>query len=90
MALSKTEKQEIIGRFARSEADTGSVEVQIALLTRRIDRLTEHFKLHRKDFHSRRGLYQLVSRRRRLLRYLKEEDPRRYAKLIEQLGIRGV
>jgi len=90
MALTQQEKQEIIEKYARHPGDTGSPEVQIALLTRRIAQLTEHLKQHKKDFHSRRGLYLLVGQRRRLLRYLKREDPKRYAKLLQELGIRGV
>ncbi|HHE47827.1 MAG TPA: 30S ribosomal protein S15 [Candidatus Acetothermia bacterium] len=90
MALAQEEKQKIIEKFARHQGDTGSPEVQIALLTERISRLTEHLKEHKKDFHSRRGLQLLVGRRRRLLRYLKREDPHRYARLIQELGIRGV
>ncbi len=90
MALTQQEKQEIIEKYARHPEDTGSPEVQIALLTRRIAHLTEHLKQHKKDFHSRRGLYLLVGQRRRLLRYLKREDPKRYAKLLQELGIRGV
>jgi len=90
MALTQQEKQEIIEKYARHPGDTGSPEVQIALLTRRIAQLTEHLKQHKKDFHSRRGLYLRVGQRRRLLRYLKREDPKRYAKLLQELGIRGV
>jgi len=90
MALTGEEKQEIINKYARHPGDTGSAEVQIALLTRRIARLTEHLKVHKKDFHSRRGLYMLVGQRKALLRYLKREDPKRYARLIQELGIRGV
>ncbi len=90
MALSKQEKQEIIERFAQNEGDTGSVEVQVALLTRRIRQLTEHFGTHKQDFHSQRGLQKMVGRRRRLLQYLKDREPRRYSRLIRELGIRGV
>lgn len=90
MALTQAEKQSLIEKFARHPGDTGSPEVQIALLTERIKRLTEHLKTHKKDFHSRRGLYLLVGQRRRLLKYLKREDPKRYATLIRELGIRGV
>lgn len=90
MALSKEQKKEIIAKFARNPNDTGSVEVQVALLTARIDQLTEHLKVHRKDFHSRRGLYILVGRRRRLLRYLQEQDPDRYRRLVDALNLRGV
>ncbi|MCS7172682.1 MAG: 30S ribosomal protein S15 [Armatimonadetes bacterium] len=88
MALLKEEKQTLIEQFRRSEADTGSPEVQVALLTERIRLLAEHLKVHRKDLHSRRGLVQMVSKRRRLLRYLQREDPERYRQLIERLGLR--
>ncbi len=90
MALSKEKKQEIIAKFAQDQKDTGSVEVQVALLTARIDQLTEHLKVHKKDFHSRRGLYILVGRRRRLLQYLKEKDPVRYRRLLDTLNLRGI
>ncbi|HEY0840830.1 MAG TPA: 30S ribosomal protein S15 [Vulgatibacter sp.] len=88
MALLKDRKQELVGKFARKEGDTGSPEVQVALLTERIQYLTEHFKTHAKDHHSRRGLLKLVGQRRRLLDYLKAKDLNRYKTLIEQLGIR--
>lgn len=81
-------KQEIISSFKRHEGDTGSPEVQIALLTERIIYLTEHFKVHKKDHHSRRGLLKIVGQRRRLLDYLKKKDVERYRTIIEQLGIR--
>jgi small subunit ribosomal protein S15 len=81
-------KQEIISKFAQGQADTGSPEVQIALLTERITHLTEHFKTHAKDHHSRRGLLKLVGQRRRLLDYLKSKNVDRYRKLIDTLGIR--
>jgi small subunit ribosomal protein S15 len=81
-------KQEIIQKFAQAQADTGSPEVQIALLTERISHLTEHFKTHAKDHHSRRGLLKLVGQRRRLLDYLKSKNVDRYRKLIDTLGIR--
>ena len=90
MALTQEKKKEIIDQFAQHPGDTGSVEVQVALLTERIKQLTEHLKVHRKDFHSRVGLYKMVGQRRRLLRYLQRTDPRRYKELIERLGIRGV
>ncbi len=83
-----TQKSEIIDKFKRHDKDTGSPDVQIALLTERINHLTEHFKVHKKDFHSRRGLLKLVGQRRRLLDYLKESDLNRYRSLIESLGIR--
>ena len=83
------QKLEIIDEFRTHPNDTGSPEVQIALLTRRIQFLTEHFKSYKKDFHSRRGLLKLVGRRRRLLEYLKRKDITRYRQLIERLGLRG-
>lgn len=88
MALLKDRKQEIVARFARGEGDTGSPEVQIALLSERITYLTEHFKTHAKDHHSRRGLLKLVGQRRRLLDYLKRKDVNRYRTVIDALGIR--
>ncbi len=88
MALTKEAKSEIVAEFRRGEADTGSTEVQVAVLTRRIQELTEHLKVHRKDHHSRRGLLQMVGRRRRLLEYLKREDIERYRELIRRLGLR--
>ncbi len=88
MTLSPEEKQEIIRQFGRHEGDTGSPEVQVALLTERIRQLTEHLKVHKKDFHSRRGLLLMVGQRRRLLRYLREKDFGRYRWLIEKLGLR--
>jgi small subunit ribosomal protein S15 len=81
-------KNDVINKFKRHEGDTGSPEVQVALLTKRIDYLTEHFKTHKKDFHSRRGLLMLVGQRRRLLDYLKKTDGGRYRTLIDQLGLR--
>ena len=89
MALLKEKKTEIIRQYQRDEKDTGSPEVQIAILTAEIRELTEHLKAHKHDYHSRRGLMQKVGRRRRLMRYLKREDPVRYQQLIENLGIRG-
>ncbi len=83
------QKETIIDEFRTHPKDTGSPEVQIALLTRRIQFLTEHFKSFKKDYHSRRGLLRLVGRRRRLLEYLKSKDITRYRKLVEQLGLRG-
>lgn len=88
MALDNAVKQEIISQYATGDGDTGSPEVQVALLTRRINDLTEHMKQHRHDFHTQRGLLQLVGRRRRLLRYLEEKDVQRYRALIERLGLR--
>lgn len=81
-------KQEIIKSYKLHEGDTGSPEVQIALLTERITYLTEHFKVHKKDHHSRRGLLKIVGQRRRLLDYLKKKDVERYRSIIEKLGIR--
>ena len=81
-------KAEIITQFKRHEGDTGSAEVQIALITERINHLTEHFKTHAKDFHSRRGLLKLVGQRRRLLDYYKRKDISKYRSLIESLGLR--
>ena len=81
-------KQEIIGKFKLHDSDTGSPEVQIAILTERITYLTEHFKVHKKDHHSRRGLLKIVGQRRRLLDYVKKKDDARYKTIIEKLGIR--
>jgi len=86
--LATEKKQEIINNFKKHEGDTGSAEVQIAILTARIVYLTDHFKIHKKDHHSRRGLLKLVGQRRRMLDYLKSRDLGRYKKVIEQLGIR--
>jgi len=88
MALSPVHKQNVIEKFRAHESDTGSPEVQIALLTERITHLTEHFKIHAKDHHSRRGLLKLVGKRRRLLDYLKLKAVDRYRKVIQALGIR--
>lgn len=88
MAISKELKQEIIAKFARGEADTGSPEVQVAILTEEIKQLTEHLRTHKHDHHSRRGLFMKVGRRRSLLDYLKGKDVQRYQVLIETLGIR--
>lgn len=88
MPLSNDRKAEIIGKFQKGDVDTGSPEVQIALLSERITYLTEHFRGHKKDFHSRRGLLKLVGRRRRLLDYLKAKDVDRYRTVIAALGIR--
>mgnify|MGYP000092090944 CR=1 FL=1 len=84
----KEEKQAIMAEYATHEGDTGSPEVQIALLTKRINDLTEHLKVHKKDHHSRRGLLKMVGQRRNLLAYLKSKDIERYRTLIEQLGLR--
>ena len=88
MALSKDRKTELIGTFKTHEGDTGSPEVQVAILSERINYLTEHFKSHAKDHHSRRGLLMLVGKRRLLLDYLKTNDVQRYADLIRKLNIR--
>ena len=88
MALDPAVKQAIIKEYATKEGDTGSPEVQIAVLTKRIKDLTEHMKQHKHDFHTQRGLLQLVGRRRRLLRYLEQKDVQRYRALIERLGLR--
>lgn len=88
LALSKDRKTELIGTYKTHDGDTGSPEVQVALLSERINYLTEHFKAHAKDHHSRRGLLMLVGRRRRLLDYLKTKDAQRYADLIKRLNIR--
>ena len=88
MALSKDRKTELIGSYKTHDEDTGSPEVQVAILSERINYLTEHFKTHVKDHHSRRGLLKLVGQRRRLLDYLRANDTDRYAELIKRLGIR--
>ncbi len=88
MALTKDRKTELIGNYQTHDGDTGSPEVQVAILSERINYLTEHFKVHAKDHHSRRGLLKLVGQRRRLLDYLKRKDTERYAELIRRLGIR--
>lgn len=88
MALLKEQKNEIVGDNARGEGDTGSPEVQVALLSTRITELTEHLRTHPKDHHSRRGLLRMVGRRRRLLEYLKRQDIERYRSLISKLGLR--
>lgn len=89
MAVLETEKkQEVIKKFQGHENDTGSAEVQIALLTTRIIYLTEHFRTHKKDFHSRRGLLKIVNQRRKLLDYLKNKDAERYKKILQELNLR--
>lgn len=88
MATSGTQKAQIVKDFQRKQADTGSPEVQVALLSARITELTEHFKKHVKDHHSRRGLLRMVSRRRKLLDYLKRANVEQYRKLIDRLGLR--
>ena len=87
--LLKAEKQAIMKEYARHEGDTGSPEVQVAVLTAQINKLTEHFKVHKHDFHSHRGLMKMVGRRKNLLAYLKSKDLDRYKTLIERLGLRG-
>ena len=86
--MTRERKAEILSTYAKTANDTGSAEVQIALLTERITELTEHLKVHKKDDHSRRGLYKMVSKRRRFLDYLQEKDITRYRDIIEKLGIR--
>ena len=86
--MTKERKAEILTTYARAEKDTGSAEVQIALLTERINELTEHLKVHKKDDHSRRGLLVMVGKRKRLLRYLEGKDVQRYRDIIAKLGIR--
>ncbi len=88
MSITPERKQELIGEYAAKANDTGSPEVQVAILSERINNLTDHFKTHAKDNHSRRGLLKLVSKRRRLLDYLKAKDEKRYQDLIQRLGIR--
>jgi small subunit ribosomal protein S15 len=88
MTLTVEEKREVVQQFGKSDTDTGSPEVQIALLTRRINHLTEHLREHRHDHHSRRGLLMLVGQRRRLLNYLGRKDLDRYRSLIQELGLR--
>jgi small subunit ribosomal protein S15 len=88
MSITHSKKQELIGKFGRSENDTGSAEVQIAILTERINALTEHLREHSKDHHSRRGLLMLVGQRRRLLRYLESSDLDRYRQVVADLGLR--
>ena len=88
MGLAKTEVADIIDKHGRSQSDSGSPEVQIALLTKRLKKLNDHFKVHKKDHHSRLGLLKLVGQRRRLLKYLHSSDATQYRKLIAELGIR--
>ena len=89
MPISKNEKQEIVKKFGNNDLDTGSPEVQIAILTHRIRELTDHVKVHKKDNHTRRGLVQLVSKRKRLLKYLVRKNVDSYVNLVKELGIRG-
>lgn len=88
MGLTSEKKQELIGKYGRTDTDTGSAEVQVAMLTERINDLTEHLRSHRKDHHSRRGLLMLVGKRRRLLRYLQRSDLDRYREVVADLGLR--
>jgi small subunit ribosomal protein S15 len=88
MSLTSAQKAEIVNEFKRAGTDTGSPEVQVSLMTGRITYLTTHFKEHKKDFHSRRGLQELVNKRRKLLKYLKKNDESRYSTLIQKLGLR--
>ena len=88
MSITAERKQELISEFATTEGDTGSADVQVAILTERINNLTEHMKTHKKDFHSRRGLLIMVGQRRRLLDYLKRTETVRYDSLIKRLGLR--
>ena len=88
MALDSVQKAEIVNEFKRADKDTGSPEVQVSLMTGRIKYLTTHFKEHKKDFHSRRGLQELVNKRRKLLKYIKRNDEARYQTLIQKLGLR--
>ena len=87
--MTKERKQSLYAEFKTSEKDTGSPEIQIALLTHEINDLNEHLKVHKHDYHSKRGLFQKIGKRRKLLRYLKEKDINRYGALIEKLGLRG-
>ncbi|NMB39229.1 MAG: 30S ribosomal protein S15 [Firmicutes bacterium] len=86
--ISKENKQELINRYQRHDGDTGSPEVQIAILTRRISELTDHLRVHKNDHHSRRGLYKMIGQRRGLLNYLMKTDIERYRAIIEELGLR--
>lgn len=87
MALDTSIKQNIIKKFAVGKGDTGSPEVQIALLTEKVNKLAEHLKIHKKDNHSRRGLISMVSKRRRLLFYLQKKDPKRYKEIVQKIGL---
>jgi small subunit ribosomal protein S15 len=88
MALTKEDKQKIVKKFAREKSDTGSPEIQVALLSVQIDKLADHLKNHKKDVHSRRGLLSMVAKRRRLLTYLRERDEKRYRNLLSELGLK--
>ncbi len=89
MSITKEEKKEILDIFGKHETDTGSAEGQIALLTKRVRELTEHAKQHKKDHHSRRGLVMIVSKRKKLMKYLRRKDPKGYVELVKKLKIRG-
>ena len=89
MSITKEEKKEILDQFGKHENDSGSTEAQISLLTKRIRELTEHAKQHKKDHHSRRGLVMLVSKRKKLMKYLRRRDPKSYVELVKELKIRG-
>ena len=88
MSLNAEQKQKVVSDYQQSQSDTGSPEVQVALLSARIDQLSEHFKSHKQDHHSRQGLLKMVSKRRKLLDYLKNKDVNRYRELISRLGLR--
>ncbi len=88
MSLNKNEKQALVEKFRLKEGDTGSPEIQVAILTKEIEKLNGHLKMHKQDFHSRRGLLQKVGHRRHLMNYLKNKDVERYRKLIKELGLR--
>ncbi len=89
MSITKEQKKEILDDFGKHETDTGSAEGQIALLTKRVRELTEHAKQHKKDHHSRRGLVMIVSKRKKLMKYLRRKDPKGYVQLVKKLKIRG-
>lgn len=89
MNLTVEAKAKVVAQFRKALGDTGSPEVQIALLTSRINMLTEHLRTHKKDFHSRRGLFSMVTKRRRLMAYLKRKDAATYARIVQELGLRG-
>ncbi len=89
MTLTKERKQEIISEFQVHETDTGSSDLQVAVLTARIERLSQHMQQHKKDYASRRGLMKLIGQRKRLLKYIRRKDPQHYQQLIQRLGIRG-
>jgi|TARA_B100002003_G_scaffold82459_1_gene77042 small subunit ribosomal protein S15 len=89
MSITKEEKKEILDEFGKHETDTGSADGQIALLTKRVRELTEHAKQHKKDHHSRRGLVMIVSKRKKLMKYLRRKDPKGYVELVKKLKIRG-